>query len=57
MDNSDQGREELLKLKEQADIYLDGGYITKMNLHLIVDRYRILCDFIMGIDRLQEDDK
>ena len=57
MDSSDQGREELLKLKEQADIYLNGGYITKIDLHLIVDRYRILCNFIMDVDELQEDNK
>ena len=57
MDNSDQGREELLRLKEQADIYLAAGYITKIDLHKIVERYRILCNFIMDIDRLQEDNK
>ena len=50
MDKSDQGREELLRLKEQADIYLDGGYITKKDLHLIVSRYILLCNFITDVE-------
>ena len=57
MNKSNQGREELLRLKEQADIYLEGGYITKIDLHLIVDRYRLLCNFITDVDELQEDNK